>query len=68
MAKKQPSTTVNAQRFDPSSSATLSAFKIAAERYTRETTASKAKAIAALKAEGFLTPTGRLTKKYAKQS
>jgi|GEM_PF-4394406 len=68
MAKKQPSKTVSVQRFDPGSPATLSAFKAAAARYTRETTVSQAKAIATLKAEGFLTPTGRLSKKYAKQS
>jgi hypothetical protein len=68
MAKKQPLMTASVPRFDPSSSETLSAFKAAAKRYTRETTVSKAKAIATLKANGFLTPTGRLAKKYAKQS
>ena len=67
MAKKQSSTTLSPMRVDPISSAALSAFKIAAERYTRETTSSPAKAVAALKAQGVLTPTGRLAKKYAKQ-
>ena len=68
MAKKQPSDVSNLARLDPASPETLAAFKVAAARYTRESTTSQAKAIATLKANGFLTPTGRLAKKYAKQS
>lgn len=60
----KPSSAVK-RHVDPSTPEGLKAFKAAAASYTSKTTTSKAVATAALQKQGMLTPTGRLSKRYA---
>jgi hypothetical protein len=56
------------KKLDLKKPGTAAKFRAAAKAYTLRATASKAAAIATLHREGILTPTGRLSKHYARKA
>lgn len=52
-------------RLDMDSPATATAFRLAAEAYTKKATKTRAAALETLQREGILTKSGKLTKRYS---
>ena len=65
LAKRQKADVLFVGKLDMNSPATLKKFENVSKAYTLKATKTKASALKALKKEGFLTKSGKLSKKYA---